>query len=123
MRCPCTPTTSRALRSPPARRHAALTRQKANGAPAGGWLSRAAFSRNAIFRDQALANVPIMRSVGETLRMKKDGSMKSDFFINILDEHFPHAEAVRQFEVVVDWGRYAELFEYDARQELLHLSS
>ena len=31
------------------------------------------------------------------------------------------AEAERQFATAVDWGRYAELFEYDAREERLYL--
>jgi NitT/TauT family transport system ATP-binding protein len=31
----------------------------------------------------------------------------------ILDECYPHAEAERQFAAPVDWGRYAELLEYD----------
>ncbi len=74
-----------------------------------------------IFREQVLANVPIMRTVVETLNLKKNKSMKADFFVDILDEHFPHQEAIRQFDVIIDWGRYAELFEYDAPEELLYL--
>ena len=30
-----------------------------------------------------------------------------------LEEAFSGGEARRQFETVVDWGRYAELFSYD----------
>jgi hypothetical protein len=38
-----------------------------------------------------------------------------------LDEYYPHEEAERQFATAVDWGRYAELFEYDAGEDRLYL--
>jgi hypothetical protein len=39
-----------------------------------------------------------------------------------LDEPYPLEGAQRQFETVVDWGRYAELFEYDASAGTLYLA-
>ena len=60
-------------------------------------------------------------SIAQSLREKQNGSMRADFFFDLLDEHFPHQEAERQFSTAVDWGRYAELFEYDASEERLYL--
>jgi NitT/TauT family transport system ATP-binding protein len=74
-----------------------------------------------LFRQQALAHVPLLGVMHETLRTKQDGTMRADFFLDILDEHYPEPEAQRQFETAVDWGRYAELFEYDASEERLRL--
>jgi NitT/TauT family transport system ATP-binding protein len=74
-----------------------------------------------IFRQQVVAHVPFAQTIYQTLREKSDRSMKADFFIDILDELYPSAEALRQFETVVDWGRYAELFEYDADEKKLYL--
>lgn len=74
-----------------------------------------------LFRQQVLQNVPMLLSMVQTLREKRNGSMRADFFLDVLGEHFPHAEAERQFATAVDWGRYAELFEYDAREERLYL--
>jgi len=74
-----------------------------------------------LFRQQVLQNVPMLVSILQTLREKRNGSMRADFFLDLLDEHFPHAEAARQFATAVDWGRYAELFEYDASEERLYL--
>ncbi len=74
-----------------------------------------------LFRQQLLKNVPIINSILQTLRGKKNGSMREDFFIDLWDEHFPREEAERQFATAVDWGRYAELFEYDAREQRLYL--
>jgi len=74
-----------------------------------------------LFRQQALKNVPILSSMVQTLREKRNGSMRADFFLDLLDEHFPHEESERQFATAVDWGRYAELFEYDASESRIHL--
>ena len=60
-------------------------------------------------------------SIAQSLREKQNSSMRADFFFDLLDEHFPHQEAERQFSTAVDWGRYAELFEYDASEERLYL--
>jgi NitT/TauT family transport system ATP-binding protein len=36
------------------------------------------------------------------------------FFIDMLNEQFSEEECERQIETAVTWGRYAELFDYDA---------
>jgi NitT/TauT family transport system ATP-binding protein len=75
-----------------------------------------------IFRQQVIENVPFATTIYQTLLEKSNRSMKADFFLDILDELYPSEEARRQFETVVDWGRYAELFEYDASEGRLYLS-
>ena len=74
-----------------------------------------------IFRQQVLERVPLLISIVRTLQEKRNRSIRSDFFLDILDEHYPHEEAARQFFTAVDWGRYAELFEYNASEERLYL--
>ena len=73
-----------------------------------------------IFKEQILANVPFISTVVETLRQKENGRIGKAFLLDILDEHFSESEAEKQFETLVDWGRYAHLFEYDADQERLY---
>jgi len=75
-----------------------------------------------IFRKQVLAHAPLVAEIVQTLRQKRDGTMRSGFFLDLLDEFYPEEEAERQFQTAVDWGRYAELFEYDADAERLRLS-
>jgi NitT/TauT family transport system ATP-binding protein len=75
-----------------------------------------------LFREQALKHAPSIAAITNTLRQKENGTMGADFFLDILDEYFPSEEARRQFETAVDWGRYAELFEYDAVDQQLTLS-
>ncbi len=74
-----------------------------------------------VFRQQVLKHIPVLSSILKTLHGKKNSSMRADFFLDLWDEHFPHAEAERQFATAIDWGRYAELFEYDANEERLYL--
>jgi len=75
-----------------------------------------------LFRQQALANVPVLGAILNSLREKKGGSMRSEYFIDLWDENFPRSETERQFATAIDWGRYAELFEYDANEDRLYLT-
>jgi NitT/TauT family transport system ATP-binding protein len=70
--------------------------------------------RKAIFRKAALANVPLLRQMDQALRTKSDGTLPDEFFRDLLDEHFSEEESRRQLETAIQWGRYAELFDYDA---------
>jgi NitT/TauT family transport system ATP-binding protein len=72
-------------------------------------------------RQAVLGHAPLVASLHQTLREKRDGTMGVDFFLDLLDEHYPHDEAERQLTTAVDWGRYAELFEYDASERRLYL--
>lgn len=74
-----------------------------------------------LFRQQILANVPMIASMVNFLKEKQNGSLRADFFLDLLDEYFPHQDAEKQFSTAIDWGRYAELFEYDADEERLYL--
>jgi NitT/TauT family transport system ATP-binding protein len=74
-----------------------------------------------LFRQQVVTYVPVLNSMVQTLREKRSGSMRADFFLDLWDEYFPHEEAERQFATAVDWGRYAELFEYDASEDRIYL--
>jgi len=75
-----------------------------------------------IFAKQSLEHVPQLAQVVDVLKQKKGGAVRADFFLDILDEHYPRQVAEAQFETLVDWGRYAELFEYDAAEDYLRLA-
>ncbi len=73
-----------------------------------------------IFKEQLMKSIPFASTVAEVIRQKKDGRIGKEFLLDILDEHFSAAEAERQFQTLVDWGRYAQLFEYNADEERLY---
>lgn len=75
-----------------------------------------------LFRGQVLARAPIVATIARTLSERVSKSMRADFFLDILDEYYPAVEAKRQFSTAVEWARYAELFEYDADEEMLSIA-
>jgi NitT/TauT family transport system ATP-binding protein len=79
-------------------------------------------ARKVLFRQAALAHVPLLRQIECALKAKADRSLPDDFFHDVLDEHFSEDEARRQLETAIHWGRYAELFDYDATNGRLILT-
>jgi len=77
--------------------------------------------RKELFREAALEHVTILKQIDSILKRKSDHSMSDEFFHDILDEHFAEDEVLRQFETAMNWGRYAEIFDYDrASGKLIH---
>jgi NitT/TauT family transport system ATP-binding protein len=75
-----------------------------------------------IFKDQLLKSIPLAATVVEAVKQKRDRGVDKDFILDILDEHFSESESERQFETLVHWGRYAQLFEYESDEERLYPS-
>jgi NitT/TauT family transport system ATP-binding protein len=67
-----------------------------------------------LFRVAALKHVAILRLIENTLHAKRDRAIGEEFFRDILDDHFSRDEVERQFDTVLNWGRYGEIFDYDS---------
>jgi len=67
-----------------------------------------------IFRDAALENVLLLRQIRRALDAKSDHTVPEEFFLDMLDEQFSAEESQRQIETAVTWGRYGEIFDFDA---------
>jgi NitT/TauT family transport system ATP-binding protein len=78
--------------------------------------------RKAIFRKAALRNVPLLRQMEQALKAKANRTLPAEFFQDLLDEHFSEGEALRQLETAIQWGRYAEIFDFDAASGKLTLT-
>jgi NitT/TauT family transport system ATP-binding protein len=78
-------------------------------------------TRKRIFRDAALAHVPLLQQMHSALLSKSDHSLPLEFFRDVLDEHFPREEVQRQIETALDWGRYGDIFTYDSEADRLVL--
>jgi len=70
-------------------------------------------NRKVLFRQASLEHVTILKQIDSILKRKADHSIADEFFHDILDEHFAEDEVQRQFETAMNWGRYAEIFDYD----------
>src|SRR5437588_205848 len=79
-------------------------------------------TRKAIFRKAALANVPLLRQMEQALRAKSNRTLSEEFFRDLLDEHFGAEESRRQLDTAIQWGRYAEIFDYDSQSGKLTLT-
>ena len=69
--------------------------------------------RKTLFREAALERVTILKQIDSVLKRKSDHSIADEFFQDILDEYFAEDEVRRQFDTAMNWGRYAEIFDYD----------
>jgi NitT/TauT family transport system ATP-binding protein len=58
--------------------------------------------------------VPIVRRIHRALEHSSDGTLREGFFLDLLHNHFSGDQSRAQLDTAIDWGRYAELFEYDA---------
>jgi NitT/TauT family transport system ATP-binding protein len=67
-----------------------------------------------LFRTAATENVLLLRQIRRALESKSDHTVPEDFFLDMIDEQFSEEESRRQMETAITWGRYAELFDFDA---------
>jgi NitT/TauT family transport system ATP-binding protein len=67
-----------------------------------------------LFRAAAVEHILLLRQIRRALESKSDHTVPEDFFLDMLDEQFSDDESQRQIETAVAWGRYAELFDFDA---------
>jgi NitT/TauT family transport system ATP-binding protein len=79
-------------------------------------------TRKILFRHAALKHVVILQQIDSILHAKADRSISEEFFYDILDEHFSEDEVQRQFETAMNWGRYAEIFDFDRESHRLILA-
>jgi NitT/TauT family transport system ATP-binding protein len=67
-----------------------------------------------LFRAAAIEHVLLLRQITRALSNKTDHTVPEEFFLDMLDEQFSEEETLRQLETAINWGRYAELFDFDA---------
>ena len=48
-------------------------------------------------------------------------TLRTGFFLDVLRRGFSAQEARHQLDTAIDWGRYAELYDYDSDDEELTL--
>jgi NitT/TauT family transport system ATP-binding protein len=64
----------------------------------------------------------VLQQIESVLKAKTDHSIPAEFFHDILDEHFSQDEVERQLDTALNWGRYAEIFDYDSERGRLVLA-
>jgi NitT/TauT family transport system ATP-binding protein len=67
-----------------------------------------------IFARACLSHAPLVRAIYRNLRATQDDSLPAGYFTDILRASYGEEDSSRQLDVAVNWGRYAELYDYDA---------
>ena len=76
-----------------------------------------------LFGKLASERVPLIKAIVKGLNATADGNLREGFFLDLLRRGFSAVEARRQLDTAIEWGRYGELFEYDAESGQLILDS
>jgi NitT/TauT family transport system ATP-binding protein len=74
-----------------------------------------------LFARHAARHAPLVRAITQALAATGDQTLREGFFLDVLRRGFSPAEARNQLETAIDWGRYAELYDYDRDEEELTL--
>ena len=74
-----------------------------------------------IFTRHARERAPLVRAICNALDTTKDGNLGEGFFLDLLRRGFSEDEARQQLRIAIDWGRYGELFDFDANTGQLAL--
>jgi NitT/TauT family transport system ATP-binding protein len=72
-----------------------------------------------IFARQARERAPLVRAICKALAASADGNLRASFFLDLLQRSFGPDHAQQQLNTAIGWGRYGELFHYDAATDLI----
>jgi NitT/TauT family transport system ATP-binding protein len=66
---------------------------------------------------QAALNAPLVHLITTSLQRAGEGSLRAGYFPDLHAPHYTSEQVAQQLETATDWGRYAELYSYDAGPE------
>jgi len=70
-----------------------------------------------------IRKLPLFAAIESLLRRQEDPQLPKDVLLEELAMWLPDENPETMFKTIVNWGRYAELFAYDADEERLSLDS
>ena len=79
--------------------------------------------RKKIFQTHLKKYVPLARYIYEQLIRHPRHRALEENFVSLLEDYLSEDEAERVLSTVIEWGRYAELFEYDYNSGVLSLEN
>ncbi|WP_414166781.1 nitrate/sulfonate/bicarbonate ABC transporter ATP-binding protein [Streptoverticillium reticulum] len=66
-----------------------------------------------LFARHAATRAPLIRAIVQALAATEGHTLREGFFLDLLRRGFSAEEARNQLGTAIDWGRYAELYDYD----------
>jgi NitT/TauT family transport system ATP-binding protein len=78
------------------------------------WTEADILTSKTLFARYARERAPLVRSIVRALENTGDGTLNERLFLDLLQRGFSEEEARVQLETAIDWGRYGELYDFDA---------
>jgi NitT/TauT family transport system ATP-binding protein len=78
------------------------------------WFTADIQTSKQLFARLAVANAPLVRTICRALENSSDGALRDDFLRDLLRRGYSAEDTEKQLDIAIDWGRYGELFDYDA---------
>jgi NitT/TauT family transport system ATP-binding protein len=85
------------------------------------WSAADILTSKSIFAEAARTRAPLVRAIVRALETTKDGTLNERFFLDLLGRGFSEEERA-QLDTAIDWGRYGELFDFEADSGELRIS-
>lgn len=79
--------------------------------------------RKKLFAKQLEKHVPLAKHIRSKLEARPNNRELEDVFLSDLEAYLTDSEAERVLTVIIDWGRYAEIFAYDYDSGILSLEN
>lgn len=77
-------------------------------------------TRKKIFAERMLLSVPLVGHIHRVLQTRPNGRAPEERFVRELEDYMSTEDALAVLATAIDWGRYAELFEYDYNAGVLY---
>ena len=85
------------------------------------WAAADMQGRKELFAKMTRSKIPLVRSIDRALKTNAGKPLDADLVLDLLEGDRSSDDARREFDTAVSWGRYAELFDYDAATNTLTL--
>ena len=79
--------------------------------------------RKKIFSEHLTQNLPLISYIERILHERPDNRAPRLRFLTILEDHLPSEEADSTLDIAISWARFAELFSYDANEQMFSMEN
>ncbi|HUX79070.1 MAG TPA: nitrate/sulfonate/bicarbonate ABC transporter ATP-binding protein [Alphaproteobacteria bacterium] len=79
--------------------------------------------RKKVFAYHLMRNIPLAKHIYRVLQDSPRNRIAREKFLKELENVMPKDEAHKNIAIIIDWGRYAELFAYNNQTEMLSLEN
>jgi NitT/TauT family transport system ATP-binding protein len=78
------------------------------------WYTADIDTSKQLFARYTVTRAPLVKTIVKALENSDNGTLRDDFFRDLLRRGYNTEDTEKQLDIAIDWGRYGELFDYDA---------